>query len=110
MFSVSTFAAIEILSMNQVTHPSGIGTILPAVLPVQDPMPTGLYCLISGNSDSAVELAIRNGLLAQQLFDYLDGYNKPFAVLIPFSEENVVVRLLDVPDNYTLSVRLVGWW
>lgn len=110
MFVSNDTSTIEILAMNQSTHPGGVAYITPLSLPVTSPMPTALYCLISGTSSEAVDLRIMDGSFAAQVFDYLDGYNKPFTVVIPFSQESSMIRLLDVPETFSLSVRLFGWW
>lgn len=108
MQSIST-SEVEILNVNQTTNPTGIADIYVGDLPAEAQNASALYCRVVILADDYYELYVWDWPNAQQMYD-ISTYYLTMPLVMPINNGQIRIRLLSAPENYSLSVFLIGWW
>lgn len=108
MQSISTAAEL-VLSMNQSTHPTYIGTLAIADLPLEAQGATALYCVLILGASSGGDMWVMDGTLARQVIT-TNGGSEEWQLIVPINNGYATFRLLDEPSTYQLNVYLIGWF
>lgn len=108
MQSISTSEA-QILNVNQTTNPTGIADIYVGDLPEEAQNASAIYCRVVISADDYYELYVWDWPNAQQLYD-ITTYYLTMPIVMPINNGQIRIRLMSAPENYSLSVFLIGWW